>query len=382
MPEGFELESASARLDSATRLAVILGWVAGAVVGAYLLGIAVSWILRRIGGHSGLVSDLAALTRRPFRATLMVIAANIAVAGATDASAPWRGWVDHLLHITVIVAITWLIASLVLVTERRTVARFGGGGTEMADADLQRRRIRTQVTTLRRLVVAVVVLLGGAAVLMTFPAFKQIGTTLFASAGVVSLVAGLAAQTSLGLVFAGMQISFSNAIRVGDIVLVEDFWGRIEEITLTYVVVGSWDQRRLVLPTTYFTTTPFENWTRHGTELFGTVYLDVDFTVPLDPMRAELDRLLSESEHWDGRSGALVVTDAVGGYLQVRVTVSAPDSGALWGLRCAVREGLVDWLQRNHPAALPRWRVEQPSTRAVEADANLTDTAHGRGKPR
>jgi small-conductance mechanosensitive channel len=366
-------------LESVTHLAVIVAWVAGAVAGAYLLGWALSWTLQRIGRRSGFVNDLVVLTRRPFRATLMVIAANIAVDGTIAASVSWRGTVDHLLHITVIAAITWLVASLVLVVERRVIVRFAGGDTEMADADRQRRRVKTQVTTLRRLAIAVVVVLGAAAALMTFPDFKQIGTTLFASAGVLSVVAGLAAQTSLGAVFAGMQISFSNAIRVGDVVLLEDLWGRIEEITLTYVVVGSWDQRRLVLPTTYFTTTPFENWTRHGTDLLGTVEFDVDFTVPLDPMRTELDRLLSENDLWDGRAGSLAVTDAVGGYLRVRVTVSAPNSGALWGLRCAVREGIVNWLQRTHPGALPRWRVEQPPARA---DDELVGAADGRGEAR
>jgi small-conductance mechanosensitive channel len=365
-------------LESPTHLAVVVAWLTGAVAGAYLLGMAVSWILRRIGGDKGLVKDLAVLTRRPFRVTLMLIAASIAVDGTIPAHVSWRGRVDHLLHVAIIAAVTWLFASLVRVGERRIIDRFAGGDSEMVDADMQRRRIRTQVTTVRRLVIAIIVLLGAAAVLMTFPSFKQIGTTLFASAGVLSVIAGLAAQTSLGLVFAGMQISFSNAIRVGDIVLVEDFWGRIEEITLTYVVVGSWDQRRLVLPTTYFTATPFENWTRHGTELLGTVELDVDFTIAFEPMRAELDRVLSESDDWDRRTGSLVVTDAVGGYLRVRATVSAANSGALWNLKCAVREGLVDWLQRTHPAALPRWRVEQPN--AHGNGSGLVGAADNRGK--
>jgi small-conductance mechanosensitive channel len=363
-------------LESATDLAATAAWLAGAVVGAYLLGWALSWILQRIGRRSGFINDLAVLTRVPFRATLMAIAAHIAVDGAIAASVSWRGWVDHLLQIMIIAAITWLFASLVLVAERRAIARFAGGDVEVADADRRRRRIRTQVTTLRRLVIAVIVVLGAAATMMTFPGFRQVGATLFASAGVLSVIAGLAAQTSLGSVFAGMQIAFSGAIRVGDVVLVEGIWGRIEEITLTYVVVQSWDQRRLVLPTTYFTTTPVETWTRHGTELLGTVYLDVDFTVPLEPMRAELDRLLSENDLWDRRSSALVVTDAVDGHLQLRVTVSAADSGALWGLRCAVREGLVDWLQRTHPAALPRWRVEQPH---APADDEFVGAADGRG---
>lgn len=369
MPEEFQLESA-------THLAVVLAWLAGATVGAYLLGWGVSWLLRRIGRRSDLIQDVDTLTRRSFRALLMVIAAHIAVDATIDASVSWRDNVDHLLRIVTIAATTWLFASLVQVAERRTIARFADGDASIADADRQRRRIRTQAMTLRRLAIAILIVLGAAAALMTFPSFTQVGKTLFASAGVLSVVAGLAAQTSLGAVFAGMQISFSDAIRVGDVVVLEGEWGRIEEITLTYVVVQIWDQRRLVLPTTYFTTKPFENWTRYSNDLLGTVVFDVDFTVPMDEMRVELQRLLAENELWDGRSGSLVVLDAVGGFLRVRVTLSASNSGDLFTLRCAVREGLVDWLQRTHPGALPRWRFEEPHSRS---DAELVGAGNGRG---
>ncbi len=351
MPEETELQSA-------TNLAVTGAWTAGAVAIAYLAGMVVSWLLLRLGRRSGLVHDIAVFTRRALRVTLMVIAAMVAVQHTSSPADNWRGWLDHLLLILLIAAITWLIASLVPVAERRAIARFAGGDTGLTDADLHRRRIRTQVTLLRRLGVAVVVILGLAAALMTFPAFSEIGTTLFASAGVLSVVAGLAAQTSLGAMFAGLQIAFSDAVRVGDIVVLEEEWGRIEEITLTYVVVRLWDERRLVLPCTYFTTTPFQNWTRNATEIMGTVELDVDFTVPLDEMRAELQRQLSASELWDGRTGVLQVTDAVGGYLHIRILVSAPNAGSLWDLRCAVREGMVEWLQYTVPGGLPRRRLE------------------------
>ena len=164
----------------------------------------------------------------------MVFGSSIAVQRTSDPNEDsWRGWLDHTLLILLIAALTWLLASLVLVAERRAIARYGGGDVEIADEDRQWRRIRTQVTVLRRLAIAVVVVLGVAAILMTFPRFSDIGTTVFASAGVLSVVAGLAAQTSLGAVFAGMQIAFSGAIRVGDVVQLEDgqWWGRIEEIT-------------------------------------------------------------------------------------------------------------------------------------------------------
>ena len=297
---------------------------------------------------------------------------------APTSAAPWRGDVDHLLLIALTAAHTWLIASLVFVAERRAIARFAGGDMEIADADRHRRKVRTQITLLRRLVVALVVVLGLAAVLMTFPSFSNIGKTLFASAGVLSVVAGLAAQTSLGAMFAGVQIAFSDAIRVGDVVVVESEWGRIEEITLTYVVVHLWDERRLVLPTTYFTKTPYQNWTRNATALLGTVELDVDFTVPLDAMRAELDRLLRANELWDGRVGVLQVTDAVNGYVRLRMLVSASNAGALFDLRCDVREGIVRWLQHTQPGALPRHRIEPapvPGGTPVEGPAHQASSA-------
>jgi small-conductance mechanosensitive channel len=370
-------------LETATNLAVTLAWAAGAVAAGYLLGVVLAWVLSRIGRRSGVLSDIAELTRTPVRAALMAFAASIAVRHTSDPDADtWRRWVDHTLLILLIAALTWLLTSLVRVAERRMIARYGGGDDEISDADRIWRRVRTQVTVLRRLAIAIVVILGGAAILMTFPSFSDIGTTVFASAGVLSVVAGLAAQTSLGAVFAGMQIAFSGAIRVGDIVQLEDgqWWGRIEEITLSYVVVRIWDERRLVLPTTYFTTEPFENWTRSATEIMGTVEFDVDFSVPFGDMRAELDRLLAESDLWDGRNGVLQVTDAVGGMVRVRIVVSAPNAGALFDLRCAVREGMVDWVQRTR--VLPTQRIEAseptPSLQARNgSDAEAPRVASG-----
>ncbi|MBX7448738.1 mechanosensitive ion channel family protein [Mycolicibacterium sp. 3033] len=342
----------------ATHLATAAAWVAGAVALAYALGLALFWLLQRLGRRNRVLRDVADLTRRPLRATLVVIAASAAVRRVSDGQAGWRGWLDHTLLIAVIGAVTWLVASLLMVAERQVIDRFAGGDTGLTDADRHRRKIRTQVMTLRRLAVAVIVVLGAAAALMTFPSFSDIGKTVFASAGVLTVVAGLAAQTSLGSVFAGIQIAFSDAIRVGDVVVLEEEWGRIEEITLTYVVVHLWDERRLVLPCTYFTTTPFQNWTRNATQLLGTAELDVDFTVPFDAMRAELDRILRTNDKWDGRVGVLQVTDAIDGVVRVRMLVSASNAGELFDLRCDVREGIVAWLQRANPGALPVRRIE------------------------
>lgn len=222
-------------LESATNLAVTLAWAAGAVVIACLAGVILTWALTRIGRRSAVLGDIAALTRMSVRATLMVLAASIAVQRTSSAADSWRPWVDHGLLILLIATLTWLLTNLVMVVERRMISVYAGGDDEITDADRRWRRIRTQVTVLRRLAIAIVVVLGVAAILTTFPSFSNIGTTVFASAGVLSVVAGLAAQTSLGAVFAGMQIAFSGAIRVGDVVELEEgrWWGRIEEITLT-----------------------------------------------------------------------------------------------------------------------------------------------------
>lgn len=373
------------QIASATNFAVTLIWVGSAVAAAYLLGMVLSWAMQRMGRRSALLRDVAALTRNSARATLMVLAATVAVQRSSDEAAEWRSGVDHTLVILLIAGITWLVVNLVSVAEHRMIARYAGGDTELTDAERQRRRIRTQITVLRRLVTAIILVLGAAAAMMTFPAFSDIGTTLFASAGVLSVVAGLAAQTSLGAVFSGMQIAFSEAIRVGDVVVLENEWGRIEEITLTYVVVRLADDRRLVLPSTYFTTTPFENWTRNTTEIMGTVLLDVDFTVPIDAMRAELQRLLDGTELWDGRTGVLQMADAVGGTARIRILVSAENASTLWDLRCMVREGMIEWLQRHAPGAFPQWRFEPGESRpapqrpqpaphadkAAKADASL-----------
>jgi hypothetical protein len=234
------------------------------------------------------------------------------------------------------------------------------------------RRVRTQISLLRRLAVVVIGVLAAAAMLLTFPSARAAGASILASAGVISLVAGLAAQTSLANVFAGLQLAFTDAIRVDDVVVVEDEWGRIEEITLTYVVVHIWDDRRMVLPSTYFTTTPFENWTRKESAVLGSVELDVDWTMPFDAMRAELDRLLADHPLWDRRVGVLQVTDAVGTLVRVRALLSAQDAGALFDLRCQVRECLVTWLQREHGHGLPRLRLGDATAAADRSVGSLT----------
>ncbi|MFE9232162.1 mechanosensitive ion channel domain-containing protein [Cellulosimicrobium funkei] len=361
-------------LENTTDVLLTLGAVAAGVVLAFVLGTVISAVVRRAGRRSELARDLSRRLRRPDRAVLTVVAVWIAVRVTTDAGTPWRPAVEHLLLIALIVVGAWWVGAIAFVLEDSALQRY-----RMDTADNRHaRRVRTQITVLRRLTVAVIVVCAVAGILLTFPAARAAGASLLASAGLISIVAGLAAQTSLANVFAGMQIAFTDAIRVDDVVVLEGEWGRIEEITMTYVVVHLWDDRRLIMPSTYFTTTPFQNWTRRAADLLGTVELDLDFEVPVGPMRAELRRLLGLTDLWDERVGILQVTDAVGGLVRVRALVSAHDAPTLFDLRCFVREGLVDWLQRAAPQGLPRTRLE----RAVDAlDLDGPDERDGLGAP-
>ncbi|HTQ35921.1 MAG TPA: mechanosensitive ion channel domain-containing protein [Steroidobacteraceae bacterium] len=226
----------------------------------------------------------------------------------------------------------------------------------------QARAVRTQVTVLRKVAVAAIVLFAFAGMLMVFDEVRQIGATILASAGVAGIVIGFAAQRSLGTLLAGFQIALTQPIRIDDVVIVEGEWGRIEEITLTYVVVGIWDQRRLIVPITYFLEKPFQNWTRTSPELLGTVELFVDYDLSIEALRAQLDSLLEKSRLWDRRVKVLQVTDAREHTVQIRALVSAANAGNAWDLRCEVREGLLRFLQQEHPHSLPRMRLMHAGT--------------------
>ena len=262
---------------------------------------------------------------------------------------------DYILVIGLIAAIGWLAVVALLIVEAVILTKYS---TDTKD-NRRLRRLKTQVILGRRVAVALVITVAVACVLLTIDEVRALGAGLLASAGLLSIVAGLAVQSTLGNVFAGLQLAFTDAIRVDDVVVVEGQWGTIEEITMTYVVVHIWDDRRLILPSTYFTSTPFENWTRKQSAILGTVELDLDWETPVGELRTELKRILADTDLWDGRTGVLQVTDAIQGLIRVRILVSAPDSGTLFDLRCLVRQSMVSFLQENHPKALPRQRFER-----------------------
>jgi small-conductance mechanosensitive channel len=290
--------------------------------------------------------------RTPFRVVVLVVAVWIAATLAFP-DRTWTPALDQVFTILVIAAAAWLLAALVTFATDLTLGRHR---IDVPDNRVAR-RIRTQTLIVRRLAIVLIVIIALASILMTFPAVRTFGTSLLASAGIASVVAGLAAQSVLANVFAGVQLVFSDALRVDDVVVVEGEWGRIGEITLSYVVVDLWDDRRLVLPCTYFTTKPFENWTREGSELLGAVELDVDWRVSPARMREHLAEVLAETDLWDGRASVLQVTDAVGGLVRIRILVTAADAPTLFDLRCFVREAMVAWIQHTEPHALPVQRI-------------------------
>jgi small-conductance mechanosensitive channel len=224
--------------------------------------------------------------------------------------------------------------------------------------NLQARRVYTQIKVIENIIVSVIVLLTASSILMSFESVKHIGTSLLASAGVLGIVLGFAAQKTLGNFIAGIQIALAQPIRLEDVVIVENEWGWIEEITLTYVVVRIWDLRRLVIPISFFVEKPFQNWTRTSADILGSVFLYADYTVPVDSIRKELTRILENSKYWDKKVNVLQVTNASETAVELRALMSAVDSPTAWDLRCEVREKLLLFLQKNYPESLPKTRIE------------------------
>lgn len=327
---------------------VLVVCVLAAVASAAAASVAARVLARRRSWPQPLIAK----TGRPLRALALLVGVWIAFATAFPGTT-WMPAVTQTFTILVIIASAWVLAAFVSFATDLTL---GHHRIDIRDNRVAR-RIRTQALVVRRLAIVLIAVIAVGAVLLTFPAVRTFGASILASAGIASIVAGLAAQSVLANIFAGLQLVFSEALRIDDVVVVEGEWGRVGEITLSYVVLHLWDDRRLVLPCTYFTTQPFQNWTRRGSELLGSVELDVDWRISPARMREELDRLVAETDLWDGRTAVLQVTDAVGGVVRVRILVTAQDAPTLFDLRCFVRESMVMWIQHAMPSAMPVQRL-------------------------
>lgn len=330
----------------------------GIVLAVVLVLAVIIWVVDAAAGKRS--PWLRALIARQ-RVRVLALALIIGVWIAAGLTAPhdyvWWPAVSQAFLIVAVIAGSVFVSGFASMGFARMLDRYPD--TQQAVPEV--RRMRTQLKLIRRLVNVLIAVIAIGVILFSFPEVRAVGTSVLASAGILSLVAGLAAQSTLGNLVAGIQLVFSDAIRVGDVVVVEGEWGTIGEITLSYVVLNIWDERRLILPATYFTTQPFRNWTRKSDLIKGTVYLDVDWRVPVAQVRAKFMQIVTNSDAWDGRSASMVVIDATGGHVSVRFTVSAKDSDDIWTLRCLVREELVTWLQSQHPDALPATRVLLPS---------------------
>ncbi|MGW9550483.1 mechanosensitive ion channel family protein [Citricoccus zhacaiensis] len=346
-------------------VAISVAFALAVLVVAWLL---VSALLRR----KPQLRSQVARCRVPVAAAAVLLAVRIAL-GLTASTYAWFNGVNFLLMAGIIASLAWLALRVVRIVEERLLGKYASEGVD----DRRDRKIRTQTVLLRRVIQAAVIVIAVSIVLLTIPQVRAVGAGLLASAGVISVVAGLAVQSTLTNVFAGIQLAFTDAIRVGDVVTADGVYGTIEDITLSYVVVKIWDGRRVIYPSSHFTTTPFENWTRTGSALSGTVEIDVDWRVPVDATRERLKALLESTELWDGKDSTIQVSEALGGTVKLWVAVSARNAGDLWDLRCLVREDLVNFLRSEHPEAIYAQRFAETPVQAPSLAPVGTEPAAG-----
>ncbi len=336
------------------------GLFVSAVVFALLLHLILSlitriWLRRNVEKGSLIFRSVVHHIKGPLRLGLPLLAVVVVLPFATLPE-HLLNLLRHLVSILMIFTIAWIVVRSASVLEDYLFDKYRID----AEDNLKARKIHTQMVYLKRVFAIVVGVIALALILMNFEKVRQLGTTILASAGIVGIVLGFASQRSIALLFAGFQVALTQPVRIDDVVIVENEWGRIEEITLTYVVVRIWDKRRLMVPISYFIEKPFQNWTRVSADLLGTVYLYCDYSVPVRAVREELQRILEQSDDWDGQVSGVQVTDTTEQTMAVRALMSASDASRLWNLRCEVREKLIDYIQREFPESLPRFRAEFP----------------------
>lgn len=362
------------QLKAALLIFVLMG--VGAVVGIFANRV-VFTILQRSSKYAGgeLGGRLSKELKSPARLLFAVIGAGLAFSAyKSELSETVSTVIGHLLRVGWVIPAVWLVIRVFFVIEDLLLKKY-----DITSSDnLRARSMHTQVQVFNRVFVVVVVFLTLGGILMSIDEFRRLGTSLLASAGVAGIVIGLAAQKTLGNALAGIQIAFTQPIRLDDVVIVEGEWGWVEEITFTYVVVRVWDKRRVVLPVSYFIEKPFQNWTKTSADLLGTVYLYTDWTIPVQEVRTEVKRLVEAHELWDGVVANVQVTGTSERTVELRALMSAGTSPDLWQLRCDVREGLVEWLQKNHPESLPRVRAELEKAEENQAQERDEDASAGK----
>jgi small-conductance mechanosensitive channel len=334
--------------------------LATALAVAVLVHIVVFGALRRFARRSdtavsgGFVRRIA----RPTWLLLPLLSVQFALPATSFASGETRELLRHVLGLLTVFAVVWMLIATIRGTAGLIKSRY-----DVAAADnYAARRMHTQVNLIARTIIALVVVIGLGLALMTFPRIREVGTSLLASAGVAGLIIGFASRPVLENLIAGVQLALTQPINIDDVVVIDGEWGRIEQITSTYVVVRIWDDRRLICPLSKFISESFQNWTRRTADILGTVFIYADYALPVDAVREELKRIVDGHPKWDGRVAIVQVTDSTPRAMELRVLVSARSGPAAWDLRVDVRERLIAFLQRAYPTCLPRARVElQPA---------------------
>ena len=331
------------------------GILAGTIAAALLIRVFVFWLLREIarGKGSAIGGSLLKHGERPTRWIFPLLAILCVIPGL-PLPHELMTVLEHVAGLALIAACAWLAVLFIEVASDLVTGRYR---IDVAD-NLEARRIQTQFQMLHRIAMVVVTVVALSIALMTFPAIKHIGMSILASAGLASLIVGMAMKGTLSNLVAGVQIAFAQPFRVEDAVVIDGEWGWIEEIGTMYVVVRIWDLRRLVVPLSYFLDHSFQNWTRTSADLLGHCYIYTDYTVPVDALRAELRSICETTPLWNKKVCVLQVSDAFQNTLQLRALMDARNSSDAWDLRCYVREKLIDFLQKNYPTSLPRYRAE------------------------
>lgn len=338
--------------DNLFSLTILLGAALVGFVIHFLINFFLKkWHKRRESSLKGLKLELSHL-RAPLRMLIPAICIAI-VLPFVRLPQQILSLLIHLVNLWIIGTTGWLLVRIVLIVRDLVLSRYQ---IDVKD-NLEARRVYTQIRLIQRILIVIILFVTLAIMLLTFDKVRQIGMSLLASAGIIGIILGFAAQKTLGNLLAGIQIAIAQPIRLDDVVIVENEWGWIEEITLTYVVMRIWDLRRLIIPISYFIENPFQNWTRISAALLGTVYLYADYTVPVEAVRQELFRILEKSEYWDGKVKGLQVTNTTDRIVELRALMSAVDSPTTWNLRCEVREKLLTFVQKNYHESLPQMRV-------------------------
>ncbi len=328
---------------------IIIGFVITAIIYFSIIG-----ILKRFGKNPDYLLPVAFFNRVkiPLALLMLTIFLNYVYKSASIEDG-YTQLLSALLKIGYVISITWLVISGMRAVVRRLVAK----QDLTASDNLRARKVFTQLKILERVVSFIIILLAAGILLMSFENIRQIGVSVLTSAGIAGIIIGFAAQKALSTLLAGIQIAFTQPIRLDDVVIVEGEWGTIEEINLTYVVVKIWDKRRLVVPTTYFIEKPFQNWTRNSADILGTIFIYANYKISVDVLREAQTAILKTTTLWDGQVDIIQVTNATKDMIEMRSLVSAKDSPTAWDLRVYVREKLIDFLQKNYPDQIPYQHV-------------------------